>query len=107
MITTCPNGDQYVAVSTVVSPVTHTAETVVNAAVSTGGRVGPGVEYGSDSRMVPTTTTAKNAAGTTRAGCMSPFQIHLTRQPLPCCRQSRGQPPTVALTGTAQRSARL
>ena len=42
MMTTWPNGDQYVAVSTVVSPVTHTAETLVNAAVSTGGRVGTG-----------------------------------------------------------------
>ena len=74
MITVCPNGDQYVAVSTVVRPVTHTAETVVKAAVSTGGRVGPGVEYGSESRTVPTTIAARNASGTMRAGCANPSQ---------------------------------
>ena len=61
--------------STVVSPVTQTAETLVNAAVSTGGRVGPGVEIGNDSSTVPTRTAARNASGTILAGCVTPGRI--------------------------------
>ena len=37
-MTTWPNGDQYVAVSTVTNPVTHTADTLVNAASRTCAR---------------------------------------------------------------------
>ena len=83
MMTTWPNGDQYVAVSTVVRPVTHTADTLVKAAVRTGGRVGPGVDIGSESSAVPTMTAARNASGTTRAGCVTPPAMPFTRPP-PC-----------------------
>ncbi len=83
MITTWPNGDQYVAVSTVVSPVTHTAETLVKAAVSTGGRLGPGVETGRESSTVPTTMAIRNATGTIRAGCVAAARTPPMLSPCP------------------------
>src|SRR4029078_10878851 len=63
-MTTWPNGDQYVAVSTVTSPVTHTADTLVNAASRTVARCPVLVAEGSDSSSVPTNAASANAAGT-------------------------------------------
>lgn len=61
--------------STVISPVTQTAETLVKAAVNSGGRSGPGVATGSDNSAVPTSTVDRNAIGTIRAGCVTPGRI--------------------------------
>ena len=66
--TTCPNALQCVAVSTTMSPVTHTAEVAVNSA-SPGLVICPDVvEIGSMSSTVPTPMAAAKASTTTREG---------------------------------------
>lgn len=52
-ITVCPNPLQWVAVSTTVSPVTHTAEVAVNAACNKFVERPAAVERGSRSSAVP------------------------------------------------------
>ena len=77
--------------STVVSPVTHTAETLVNADVSNGGRACCVVDMGDDRSAVPITTAMRNATGTIRAGCAAPFEIRLTIAPCgPSASSSQG-----------------
>ena len=66
---TWPNGVQYVAVSTTVSPVTQTADVAVKAAIRNGVPPGPGVEIGIMSSTVPTRMAPANPATTTCAGC--------------------------------------
>ena len=70
-MTDWPIGDQYVAVSTVVRPVTNTADTLVKAVVNKDGRSMPEVETGSMSNPVPTATAVRYAKDTIRAGCSS------------------------------------
>ena len=52
-ITTWPNGDQYVPVSTTARPVTQTHEVAVNSADTNGGSSPPAVAKGSISSAVP------------------------------------------------------
>ncbi len=63
-----PNPDQKVAVSTTTRPVTHTAETVVNSAVTSPAAVPSSVATGSISRTVPIPTASANPATTAAAG---------------------------------------
>ena len=60
-MTACPNPLQYVGVSTVTKPVTHTALVAVNSAVTSGAPSGPTRDTGSINRSVPTTTAAPKA----------------------------------------------
>ena len=53
-------------------PVTHTADVAVKSAVSSGAPPGPAREIGNINRAVPTKMAAKNASGTSRAGCLIP-----------------------------------
>ena len=68
-MTTSPNPDQKVAVSTMIRPVTHTAEVAVNKAVSRSGRFPSAVAIGNDSSSVPTITAPAQARAMTRPGC--------------------------------------
>ena len=60
--------DQYVGVSTMISPVTHTAETAVNSAVTNAAEAPLSVATGSISSAVPTATATANPATTAAAG---------------------------------------
>ncbi len=67
-ITTWPNGDQWVAVSTTTRPVTHTALVAVNTA-SSSDVDRPGVcDTGSINNALPITMRVTKASTTTRAG---------------------------------------
>ncbi len=66
---TCPGTDQYVAVSTTVRPVTHTALVAVNSAVTNGAPPSPVRERGSMSSTEPAAPAAAKAKATTWAGC--------------------------------------
>ena len=69
MMTAWPKGDQAVAVSTVVSPVTQTAEVAVNrASTRLAPRWPPGVAIGRRSRTVTTAIMAAKTATASRAG---------------------------------------
>ena len=68
-ITTCPNSDQYAPVSTVTSPVTHTAEVAVNTASSRVERSPVAVAAGNDSSTEPTAIAPRNDTASTRPGC--------------------------------------
>ena len=68
-ITTCPKGVQKVGVSTVISPVTQTAETAVNRAGMNVSASGSVCETGSISSPAPSTMTLRKANGTLRTGC--------------------------------------
>ena len=63
-----PNPDQKVGVSTTTRPVTHTADTAVNSAVTSPAGVPSSVATGSISRTVPTPTASANPATTAAAG---------------------------------------
>ncbi|WP_343212701.1 hypothetical protein [Arthrobacter sp. H41] len=70
-ITVWPNGVQKVAVSTVINPVTQTADTAVKSAGMTISWL-PGVlERGSISRAAPRSIAARNASGTSRTGLIA------------------------------------
>jgi hypothetical protein len=60
-MTACPNPLQYVGVSTVTNPVTHTALVAVKSAVTSGAPSGPIRDTGSISSSVPTMTAAPKA----------------------------------------------
>jgi hypothetical protein len=62
-----PKVDQYVGVSTMINPVTHTDETVVNSAVTNPAEAPLSVATGSISSAVPIATATANPA-TTAAG---------------------------------------
>ncbi len=67
MITTWPNGDQKVGVSTTMCPVTQTALVAVNSAsMKVAGR--PWVATGNESSAVPRASTPPNARAMTRPG---------------------------------------
>ena len=66
-ITVRPKGVQYVAVSTVISPVTHSADVAVNRAVNRSVPPGPVDEKGNMSRQVPTTRAAAKPETMNRA----------------------------------------
>ena len=68
MITVSPKVDQCVAVSTVVRPVTQTAETAVKSASTRGVRSCSTVAIGSDSRPVTARIIAVKTARARRAG---------------------------------------
>ena len=70
-MTPCPKGVQNVAVSTVMSPVTHTAETAVNRAGIRVSAASGAWEAGSISSPAPRRITARNARGTDRTGWSS------------------------------------
>ena len=67
-MTTCPNGVQYVGVSTTVSPVTQTALVAVKSASMKFAPPGPTFAMGSISRIVPTATAIANPDTTAWAG---------------------------------------
>ena len=68
MIATCPNGLQWVAVSTTTSPVTHTADVAVNRAVIGSVQV-PAVEaIGSIRIPVPIAIRTRNPSARTTSG---------------------------------------
>lgn len=67
-ITTCPAVDQYVAVSTVVRPVTATAEAAVNTASCRYAEPSEEVAHGIFSSTVNTAIAAANAKSAERAG---------------------------------------
>ncbi len=67
-MTAWPKGVQNVAVSTVISPVTQTAETDVNSAGIRTSEPGSIRETGSISSPAPTMMTARNAKGRDRTG---------------------------------------
>ena len=58
--TTCPNGLQYVPVSTTTRPVTHTAETAVNSAVTGPVQAPEALEMGSIRTTVPRAMRTRN-----------------------------------------------
>ena len=68
-MTTWPKPLQYVAVSTVIRPVTQTALVAVNSAVTSGAPSSPARDTGSISSSVPTTTAVPKARTITWAGC--------------------------------------
>jgi hypothetical protein len=68
-ITTSPDVDQYDGVSTMTSPVTHTALVEVNRATINGALPSPARDDGSINRAVPTRTASAKATTTTCAGC--------------------------------------
>lgn len=63
-----PSPDQYVAVSTVVRPVPHTAETAVNSASTSGARAPDAVAAGIESSPVNRVMTRANTVSARRAG---------------------------------------
>ncbi|GAA4783027.1 hypothetical protein GCM10023200_15580 [Actinomycetospora chlora] len=67
-MTTWPSVDHDEPVSTVVSPVTHTADVAVNSASSTPAPSGVALAAGSASSPVPTRIPAANASAMTWAG---------------------------------------
>ncbi len=71
-MTTWPKPDQYVAVSTVTSPVTQTADTAVNSASTNGARWPLAVATGSESRPVTRTMTLAKTVIASRAGELRP-----------------------------------
>jgi len=76
-ITTCPNVDQYVGVSTTIRPVTHTADVAVNSASAKEARSGPAVAALPVRSRVPTPITDANDAAMSSPG---------RRRTLPCGR---------------------
>ena len=68
-ITTCPKPLQYTGVSTMIKPVTHTAEVAVNNASATPELPAPEVAAGVSRSRVPTATAAANPLTTNCAGC--------------------------------------
>lgn len=66
-MTVCPNGVQYVAVSTVIKPVTHKEDVAVNRAVSRSVPPGPVDATGIMSNPVPTTRAMAKAETMKRA----------------------------------------
>ena len=80
-ITICPNKLHCVAVSTVIKPVTHTADTDVNSASMYFG--GEATELiGKDSSALPTSITAKNQIGMDLGDVKNFFNIVLLAT---CC----------------------
>ena len=71
-ITACPKGDQKVAVSCKISPVTQVAEVAVNRAVSSPALRPLAVAKGRQSSSVPARMMAPNPAMMTCAGVMWP-----------------------------------
>ncbi len=70
-MTAWPNPVQYTGVSTMISPVTHTADVAVNRASTMLAPPGPVRAIGSSSSSVPTATATANPATTYCAGCRS------------------------------------
>src|SRR5262249_32819603 len=68
-ITTWPNGDQYVPVSTEASPVTQTADVLVKSASTNGAPSRACDANGSISSAVPTAITDANEYAIRRSGC--------------------------------------
>ncbi|HMA47682.1 MAG TPA: hypothetical protein VKP11_10860, partial [Frankiaceae bacterium] len=71
MITSLPNGVQYVPVSTTTCPVTVTAEVAVKNATIAGAPPSPRRAIGNASRSVPAATAKASAAAASCAGCRS------------------------------------
>ncbi len=71
-ITTWPNGDQYVPVSTTARPVTQTHEVAVKSAVRNGALLSPALANGSTSSAVPIAITVANEYAMSRSGCCAP-----------------------------------
>jgi len=67
-MTACPKGDQYDAVSTVVRPVTHTADTAVKSTSTKGADSSEAEAIGSMSSAVMTPMISANVLRASRAG---------------------------------------
>ncbi|MGP5731971.1 hypothetical protein [Arthrobacter rhombi] len=67
-MTTWPKPVQYVGVSTVMRPVTHTDDVAVNKASKASAPPGPRLEIGSISSTVPMTSAVKKPATIAKAG---------------------------------------
>jgi hypothetical protein len=74
MKTTWPKTDQCVGVSTVIRPVTHTAEVAVNSASITPVGRPEVVAIGADNSAVPIPTAVPNPVTMICVGCRKPFR---------------------------------
>src|SRR5690606_34517806 len=93
-----PKPDQYVAVDTVVRPVTHTAETAVKSASTNGARSPVCVAAGSESRAATTATIPAKTSSASRAGDWRARWSTTSRSPPSSLWGHR--PAVVTLTGT-------